>query len=223
MYKDTNTNYYNKYLKYKNKYLTCKYIELLGIYNAINIKQNGGGIIYPMTQIYPMTRINPLPQINSVQRINLIPNYIINIELIDDILRVYYINGSVKDLKLNLNKIDDSIITNQLKDIIQDKLKNITDQIKALDDKIKSDGGPANIQVIQVKQEVGKVKNDMKEVKENIKEVKQNIKDVQDGIQIVKEDVDKVEENINTKIPEVENTLDKLSRRVVMRNIILSK
>ncbi len=209
MYTDTNMNY-KKYLKYKYKYLTHKYFELINILDQINIKQSGGGIIYPMPQI------------------RLIPNYIANIELIDDILRVYYLNGTTKDLKLNINRIniDNSVIDNQLKDIVQDKLNNITDQIKAINEKINSTNnnlGTTNIEVGQVKQDVGQVKQDVGQVKQDVGQVKQDVGQVKQDVGQVNIKINNVKKDVTDTKGNVDTQLQNFSKRKVIKEIRYSE
>lgn len=92
--------YYYKYLKYKNKYLR-------------KINQNGGGIFkYPI--VYP-----PIP----MARIQMIPNYIVNIDINDNIMKIYYINGAVKELKMPI--VDRVTIREELKTLLDTELGGI--------------------------------------------------------------------------------------------------
>ena len=92
--------YYYKYLKYKKKYLR-------------KINQNGGGIFkYPI--VFP-----PIP----MARVQMMPNYIVNIEINNNVMKIYYINGAVRELKMPI--IEREIIREELKTLLNTELGGI--------------------------------------------------------------------------------------------------
>jgi hypothetical protein len=91
---------YHKYLKYKNKYLH-------------KINQIGSGIFkYPI--IYP-----PIP----MARVQMIPNYIVNIEINNNVMKIYYINGAVRDIKMPI--VEREVIREELKTLLNTELGGI--------------------------------------------------------------------------------------------------
>jgi hypothetical protein len=109
---------YFKYIKYKNKYLLYKY-DMIIRKNNIQL----GGAYYPIPYRYPFARVK------------LIPNYISDVEVANNKLKVYYMNGDVKEYQLNTTNIniDKKEIITHLREIFADELKKIDDKIKLLD------------------------------------------------------------------------------------------
>ena len=108
---------YFKYIKYKNKYLLYKYDMITR--NNIQI----GGAFYPIPYRYPFARVK------------LIPNYISDVEVVNNKLKVYYMNGDIKEYQLNTTNIniDKKEIITHLKEIFADDLKKLDDKFKLLD------------------------------------------------------------------------------------------